>query len=153
MVSIADQDRNVSFRDKPKYSLNIQKPESFTWLHIRLPAPTASTIRFGSTPVVSTSGVTMPAAVMPATAADFFGTPNAGAIYGAMIVAWSIGGVVGPLVAARLYESSGGYTLPFTVLGIVALVSSVLPLITRPPAARRPEAIDLRDRADAAEPA
>jgi MFS transporter, OFA family, oxalate/formate antiporter len=90
---------------------------------------------------------------MPATAADFFGTPNAGAIYGAMIVAWSIGGVVGPLVAARLYESSGGYTLPFTVLGIVALVSSVLPLITRPPAARRPEAIDLRDRADAAEPA
>jgi OFA family oxalate/formate antiporter-like MFS transporter len=84
---------------------------------------------------------------MPATAADFFGTPNAGAIYGAMIVAWSIGGVVGPLVAAKLYESSGGYTLPFTVLGIVALVSAVLPLITRPPAARRPASIDLRDRA------
>src|SRR3954454_1332449 len=59
---------------------------------------------------------------MPATAADFFGTPNAGAIYGAMIIAWSIGGVVGPLVAARLYESSGGYTVPFTVLGIVALI-------------------------------
>ena len=37
---------------------------------------------------------------MPATAADFFGTPNAGAIYGAMIVAWSIGGIVGPLIAA-----------------------------------------------------
>jgi OFA family oxalate/formate antiporter-like MFS transporter len=86
---------------------------------------------------------------MPATAADFFGTPNAGAIYGAMMVAWSIGGVVGPLVAARLYETSGGYTLPFTVLGIVALVSAVLPLITRPPAARRPETIDLRDRAGA----
>jgi OFA family oxalate/formate antiporter-like MFS transporter len=71
---------------------------------------------------------------MPATAADFFGTPNAGAIYGAMIIAWSIGGVVGPLVAARLYESSGSYDLPFTVLGIVALVSVALPLITRPPA-------------------
>jgi MFS transporter, OFA family, oxalate/formate antiporter len=71
---------------------------------------------------------------MPATAADFFGTPNAGAIYGAMIIAWSIGGVVGPLVAAKLYESSGSYDLPFTVLGIVALVSVVLPFITRPPA-------------------
>ena len=73
---------------------------------------------------------------MPATAADFFGTLNAGAIYGAMIVAWSIGGVVGPLLAASLYESSGGYTLPFTVIGIVAAVAVVLPLITRPPGAR-----------------
>jgi len=72
---------------------------------------------------------------MPATAADFFGTPNAGAIYGAMIVAWSIGGVVGPLIASKLYESTGGYSVPFTVLGIVALVSMALPLITRPPAA------------------
>ena len=61
---------------------------------------------------------------MPATAADYYGTPNAGAIYGAMIIAWSIGGVVGPLIAARLYESSGGYTVPFTVLGIVALIST-----------------------------
>jgi hypothetical protein len=50
-----------------------------------------------------------------------------------MIVAWSAGGVVGPLVAARLYESSGGYTLPFTVLGVVALVSLALPMLARPP--------------------
>jgi MFS transporter, OFA family, oxalate/formate antiporter len=73
---------------------------------------------------------------MPATAADYFGTPNAGAIYGAMIVAWSIGGVVGPLVTALLYEASGkSYTLPFTVLAIVALVSVALPLITKMPSA------------------
>jgi OFA family oxalate/formate antiporter-like MFS transporter len=71
---------------------------------------------------------------MPATAADFYGTPNAGAIYGAMIVAWSAGGVAGPLLAAKLYESSGGYSLPFTVLGVVALVAMVLPMLARPPA-------------------
>ncbi|MDQ1645991.1 MAG: transporter, family, oxalate/formate antiporter, partial [Cryptosporangiaceae bacterium] len=64
----------------------------------------------------------------------FYGTANAGAIYGAMIVAWSAGGVIGPLIAARLFESSGGYTVPFTVLGIVALVSLVLPLLAHPPA-------------------
>ncbi len=73
---------------------------------------------------------------MPATAADYFGTPNAGAIYGAMIVAWSIGGIVGPQLTALLFESSGGYTLPFTVIGILALVSMVLPLVTRLPKAR-----------------
>jgi OFA family oxalate/formate antiporter-like MFS transporter len=70
---------------------------------------------------------------MPATAADYFGTPNAGAIYGAMIVAWSIGGVVGPLLLAALYESSGSYTLAFTVIAIIAVVSLVLPLITKMP--------------------
>jgi OFA family oxalate/formate antiporter-like MFS transporter len=71
---------------------------------------------------------------MPATAADYFGTPHAGAVYGAMIVAWSIGGVVGPAVTAALYEATGhSYTLPFTVLAIVALVAVVLPPITRMP--------------------
>ncbi|WP_455768992.1 L-lactate MFS transporter [Micromonospora chersina] len=73
---------------------------------------------------------------MPATAADYFGTPNAGAIYGAMIVAWSIGGVVGPLLTALLYDASGkSYTLPFTVIGILAFVALVLPPITRLPTA------------------
>jgi OFA family oxalate/formate antiporter-like MFS transporter len=82
---------------------------------------------------------------MPATAADYYGTPNAGAIYGAMIIAWSIGGVVGPLVAARLYESSGGYTVPFTVLGIVALISTVLTFVAKPPSEPAASAADLRE--------
>ncbi len=73
---------------------------------------------------------------MPATAADYFGTPNAGAIYGAMIVAWSIGGIVGPQLVAQLFESSGGYTLPFTVIGILALASLLLPFLTRMPRER-----------------
>jgi len=71
---------------------------------------------------------------MPATAADYFGTPNAGAIYGAMIVAWSIGGVVGPLLTAALYEANDNdYTLPFIVLAVIALVSVALPVVTRMP--------------------
>jgi OFA family oxalate/formate antiporter-like MFS transporter len=82
---------------------------------------------------------------MPATAADYFGTPSAGAIYGAMIVAWSAGGVVGPLLAARLYESSGGYTLPFTVLGVIALAALVLPMRARPPAPVGDRTFDRRD--------
>jgi MFS transporter, OFA family, oxalate/formate antiporter len=84
---------------------------------------------------------------MPATAADFFGTPNVGAIYGAMIVAWSIGGVFGPLVTALLYESSGrSYTLPFTVIAIVALISLVLPIVTKMPSTPVTEAAPAEDR-------
>jgi OFA family oxalate/formate antiporter-like MFS transporter len=83
---------------------------------------------------------------MPATAADYFGTPNAGAIYGAMIVAWSIGGIVGPQLTAALFESSGGYTVPFTVIGILALVATVLPLVTRIPRPREAAAASKGDR-------
>lgn len=70
---------------------------------------------------------------MPATSADYFGAPHAGAIYGAMIVAWSGGGVVGPFLAAFLYERSGNYVLAFTVIGVVTLLAVALPKLTRPP--------------------
>lgn len=69
---------------------------------------------------------------MPATAGDFFGLKNAGAIYGLMIVGWSIGGVLGPLLVAALISGTQ-YTLAFTTIGILALAAIVLPLITRPP--------------------
>lgn len=50
IASITDHERSVSFKLKLKYSLNIQKPASFTCENIKLPAPSASTIRFGFTP-------------------------------------------------------------------------------------------------------
>lgn len=68
---------------------------------------------------------------MPATAGDFFGLRNAGAIYGLMVVAWSIGGIVGPLLVAALIDGTS-YTLAFTTIAIIALVAMVLPLVTKP---------------------
>jgi OFA family oxalate/formate antiporter-like MFS transporter len=72
---------------------------------------------------------------MPATAGDFFGLRDAGAIYGLMIIAWSIGGVAGPLLVAWLITGDQ-YTTAFTTVGIIALAGMVLPLLTRPRAAR-----------------
>jgi OFA family oxalate/formate antiporter-like MFS transporter len=74
---------------------------------------------------------------MPATAGDYFGVRHAGAIYGAMIVAWSIGGVVGPLLAAKLIGEAKNYTTAYTVIGIIALVSLVLPFVTKIPRQRQ----------------
>ena len=70
---------------------------------------------------------------MPATAADFFGPDNAGGIYGAMIVGWSIGGVVGPFVIAAIADATGGFTIPFYIIAVTVLGSVVLPLGTRKP--------------------
>jgi MFS transporter, OFA family, oxalate/formate antiporter len=77
---------------------------------------------------------------MPATAGDYFGVRHAGAIYGAMIVAWSIAGVVGPLLAAKLIGENKDYTTAYTVIGIIALVSLVLPFVTKIP--RQRQAVD-----------
>ena len=53
-----------------------------------------------------------------------------------MIVAWSLGGVVGPLVTSVLYEANDeSYTVPFTVIAVAALVALALPLVTRMPSA------------------
>lgn len=70
---------------------------------------------------------------MPATAGDFFGVRHAGAIYGLMIVGWSLGGIVGPPIISALIGSDKSYTLGYTVMGIIALVALVLPLITKMP--------------------
>jgi OFA family oxalate/formate antiporter-like MFS transporter len=74
---------------------------------------------------------------MPATAGDFFGVKHAGAIYGLMLIGWSLGGVVGPLLAAKLIGDNN-YTLAYTTIGIIALASVALTLITKLP--RRREA-------------
>ena len=55
---------------------------------------------------------------LPSTAGDFFGVKNSGAIYGLMLIGWSIGGVVGPLLISWLIGEDQAYTLAFTVEGL-----------------------------------
>lgn len=78
---------------------------------------------------------------MPATAGDFFGVKNAGAIYGLMLVGWSLGGIIGPIIASALIGDEKAYTLAYTTIGIIALASVVLTFITRVPGARK-EAVE-----------
>ena len=70
---------------------------------------------------------------MPSTAGRFFGVRHAGGIYGLMLIGWSIGGVVGPLLVSAIAGADKNYTLAFSVVGVIALVGAAVPLITRPP--------------------
>ncbi|GAA4895133.1 OFA family MFS transporter [Tessaracoccus lubricantis] len=70
--------------------------------------------------------------VLPSTAGQFFGLTHAGAIYGLMLVGWSAGGVLGPLLATGLVGDAGSYTRAFSVMGALALAAVALPLVTRP---------------------
>ncbi|WP_131106147.1 L-lactate MFS transporter [Ornithinimicrobium sufpigmenti] len=70
---------------------------------------------------------------LPSTASDFFGVRYSGAIYGLMLIGWSIGGVIGPLLISWLVGEDDAYALGFTVVGLIAVIGAVVPLITRPP--------------------
>ena len=70
---------------------------------------------------------------MPSTAGAFFGVANAGSIYGLMLIAWSLGGVAGPLLSTWLIGADANYTLAFTTVGIIGVAAAILPLITKPP--------------------
>jgi OFA family oxalate/formate antiporter-like MFS transporter len=56
-----------------------------------------------------------------------------------MLIGWSIGGVIGPLVISALLGDTGepNYTLGYTTIGIIALVAVVLTFITRVPGDRK----------------
>ncbi len=74
---------------------------------------------------------------MPAFAADYFGAEHVGSIYGLMLTAWGVAGVLGPTLMAALRERSGGYDQGLRLIAGLMLVSAIIPLLVRPPVARR----------------
>lgn len=68
-------------------------------------------------------------ASMPAYIGDLFGTKQLGAIHGYILTAWAVAGLVGPLFAAWIKDTTGSYTGSLTFfsgLFVVALVISLL---------------------------
>jgi len=81
---------------------------------------------------------------MPAFAADFFGPKNAGTIYGAMLTAWSAGGIVGPILIASFGTTKNpDYATPLYIIAVIMLVSVPLPLIARALARRRGDIVEV----------
>jgi OFA family oxalate/formate antiporter-like MFS transporter len=74
---------------------------------------------------------------MPAFAADYFGAEHVGSIYGLMLTAWGVAGILGPTLMAALRERSGGYDQGLRLIAGLMLVSAIIPLLVRPPVARR----------------
>src|SRR5262245_49927592 len=64
---------------------------------------------------------------MPATVADYFGAKNVGPIYGLMLTAWGLASVFGPLLMARMFQTTGSYRGALHVIAGVMFVSVFLP--------------------------
>ena len=72
--------------------------------------------------------------VMPSFNADYFGTKYMGAIYGFILTAWGLGGVVGPLIAARVKDATGSYSGALVPVAIMLLLASIVPFFVKKPA-------------------
>ena len=70
---------------------------------------------------------------MPAFAADYFGAEHVGSIYGLMLTAWGLAGVLGPTLIASLRESRGRYNEALYLIAGLMLASAIIPIIVRPP--------------------
>jgi len=95
-------------------------------------------------------------ALYPAVTADFFGTKHYGINYGWMFTAYGVGGIVGPLLAAKLLKVTGqvpyyvkqaselvektfplsNYSAAFVTAGLMCLVAAALALLVRAPGPR-----------------
>jgi OFA family oxalate/formate antiporter-like MFS transporter len=71
---------------------------------------------------------------MPSFTADYFGTKYMGVIYGWILLAWGVGGIVGPIFVAIVKDATGSFSGALPVIAVMLLVSMLLPIFTRPPA-------------------
>jgi len=64
--------------------------------------------------------------VFPAATAESYGIKNLGVNYGLVFTAWGFGGVIGPLLAARIFDSTGSYNGSYTVSAILLVIAGVM---------------------------
>ncbi len=65
-------------------------------------------------------------ATMPAFVADSFGSENIGRIYGTMLTAWGVAGVIGPFIFSYVKEVTGGFVWALYIAAGFLLVGFIL---------------------------
>jgi len=82
-------------------------------------------------------GYAATAPLTPAIASDLFGGPRFARIFGILHLANSIGGALGPWVAGRIFDATGGYAAALPIAAGMALLAPALLWVVAP---RRPNA-------------
>lgn len=67
------------------------------------------------------------------TAADFWGTKNAGINYGMLFTAWGVAGIIGPRIAGVLFDKYKNYQMAFYSAAVLAAVALICELAAKRP--------------------
>ena len=83
---------------------------------------------------------------MPALNSDLYGYKNFGSNYGTLFLAWGVGGIIGPMTAASVYDAaaatlpasamSGAYDTAYLIACGLSVVSFVIMFFLKKPARR-----------------
>jgi MFS family permease len=71
--------------------------------------------------------------VMPSFNADYFGTKFLGTNYGMIITAWGFGGIVGPIIAAKVKDATGSFSGALIPVAVMLLIATILPFLAKRP--------------------
>lgn len=80
--------------------------------------------------------------LFPSATADFWGTKNLGLNYGIMFTAWGVGGVFGPLMAGKIADLTGSYSLAYLISSALMIIGALMTLATKAPAKKEIQVID-----------
>ncbi|HEX8909180.1 MAG TPA: OFA family MFS transporter [Anaeromyxobacteraceae bacterium] len=72
---------------------------------------------------------------MPSFTADYFGTKYMGVNYGWILLAWGVGGIVGPIFVAFVKDHTGSFAGALPYIGFVLLAAAILPIVSHRPGA------------------
>ncbi len=75
-------------------------------------------------------------AVMPAFTADYYGTKNVGMNYAIIFTSWGVGGILGPMIGARIRAAYGSFLPAFWILSLMAVLGIIAVLICKKPTIR-----------------
>ncbi|MFZ5987843.1 MAG: L-lactate MFS transporter [Bacillota bacterium] len=64
--------------------------------------------------------------IFPVATAEYYGTKNLGVNYGLLFTSWGCAGVIGPLLAGRIYDSTGSYTISYIVSAVLLIVAGLM---------------------------
>ena len=65
-------------------------------------------------------------AVFPATLGDYYGTKNFGLNYGILFTGWGIGGIIGPMTAAAIFDAFGNYNTAFIISFFLMVIATII---------------------------
>lgn len=72
--------------------------------------------------------------VFPAITADSFGPKYVGINYGLILLAYSVGAIVGPIMATKVIEITGGnYSIAFIISGVLCVLGAVMAFAYKEP--------------------
>jgi MFS family permease len=72
---------------------------------------------------------------MPSFTADYFGTKYMGVVYGWILLAWGVGGIVGPIFVAYVKDHTGSFSGALVYVAVMLVLATILPIVTRRPGA------------------